>query len=316
MTTTQVDPTRPVSPATAQPRGVFAAAVTPLTSALAPDLDALPALIDFLAGRGCHGALLLGTTGEGPAFSVAERIEVLRAGLRHRDGALPGFQVLAGTGCASLPDTIALTKAAFDLGADGVVVLPAFYFKGVGVDGLVHYFDELVRAAVPPEGALLVYHIPQVSGVGIPAGAIARLRERFPRQVFGMKDSQDEWAHTQSVLAQFPGFGVFLGSDSLISQGLAAGAAGSITALANVLSPLDREVWDAHQAGRAAPEAQARLARGRAAVKGLNAPAALKSVLADLFGFPLWGVRPPLEPLGAEQRQRLSAALADLLAGH
>ena len=126
-----------------------------MTLTLAPDLDALPGLLDFLAGRGCHGALLLGTTGEGPAFSVAERIEVLRAGLRHRDGALPGFQVLAGTGCASLPDTIALTKAAFDLGVDGVVVLPAFYFKGVGADGLVHYFDELVRAAVPPEGALL-----------------------------------------------------------------------------------------------------------------------------------------------------------------
>lgn len=306
-------------PASALPsadlRGIFAAAVTPLTPDLAPDLGALPGLLDFLAGRGCHGALLLGTTGEGPAFSVDERLAVLCAGLQQRASALPGFRLLAGTGCANLPDTIALTRAAFDHGADGVVVLPPFYFKGVSPGGLVEYFTDLIRAAVPASGRLLVYHIPQVSGVAIPAAAVARLRERFPRQLFGMKDSQDELAHTLSILEQFPGWGLFVGSDSLITDGLAGGAFGSITALANVTSRLDRAVWDAHATGTAAPEAQARLVRARQAIKGLNGPAALKTALADLFGFPLWGVRPPLEPLTAEQRTRLIAALSELLQG-
>ena len=113
--------------------GVFAAAVTPLKSDLDPDLDSLPEYLAILAGRGCHGALVLGTTGEGPSFSVEQRKAITRAALRVRE-AQPEFIVLAGTGCASLTDTIELTRGAFDLGVDGCVTLPPFYYKGVAVE--------------------------------------------------------------------------------------------------------------------------------------------------------------------------------------
>ena len=188
---------------------MFAAAVTPLDASGAPDLAALPGLIDFLAGRGCHGVLLLGTTGEGPSFSVRERIEVVREGLRHRGQAWPKLQILAGTGCANLADTIELTRAAFDLGVDAVVTLPAFYYKGVGPDGITSYFEQVVRSAVPADGRLLAYHIPQVSSVAIPAASLHALRQQFPDQVWGMKDSQDDLAHTLETTREFPGFHVF-----------------------------------------------------------------------------------------------------------
>ena len=257
--------------------------------------------------------LLLGTTGEGPSFSVAERTEILAEGLRHRDAAQPNLKLLAGTGCASLPDTIALTRAAFELGADAVVTLPAFYYKGVSPEGIAAYFEEIVRQAVPANGRLLTYHIPQVSGVAIPAASIRALRQNYPDQVWGMKDSQDDLPHTLAITSQFPGFHVFAGSDSILTDALAGGAAGSITALANVTSLLNRAVWDAHQAGRTAPEAQQALVVARLAVKGLSGPAAMKAVLADLFGFPEWSVRAPLEPLPVDIRARLSAAMAKLL---
>lgn len=293
--------------------GAFAAVVTPIDAGSQPDLAALPALLDFLVKRGCHGVLVLGTTGEGPAFSVREREAVIREAARHRAAAHPDLKLLAGTGAASLADAIELTRLAFDLGVDGAVVLPGFYFKGVSPAGISTYFEQIVRSAVPSDGRLLVYHIPQTSGVGIPAESIASLRQRFPRQVWGMKDSQDDLPHTLAMLAQFPGFGVFVGSDSIMAEGLAAGSVGAITALANVTAPLNRAVWDAHQAGRTAPEAQARLVRARQAVKGLNGPAAMKCALADLFGFPLWGVRPPLELLAPEARRKLCAELEALL---
>lgn len=295
-------------------RGVYAAAVTPLTASLEPDLAALPRLLDFLAGRGCHGVLLLGTTGEGPSFSLAERQAILAAALRHRDQAQPALKIMAGTGCANLAETIELTRAAFALGADGAVVLPAFYYKGVAPAGLADYFQRLAQA-VPADGrALLLYHIPQVSGVGVPAETVAHLLEQLPERAWGMKDSQDDLEHTLALTRQFPGLGVFAGSDSIMSPVLAEGAAGTITALANVVAPLNRAVWDAHQRGEAAPEAQARLVRARQAIKGLSGPAALKAALADLFGFPLWPVRPPLQPLPAAQRAKLCAELAALLA--
>jgi len=98
-----------------------------------------------------------------------------------------------------------------------------------------------------------------------------------------------------------------------LADSLAAGGAGGITALANITSPLNRAIWDAHEAGGSAPEAQAALVQARAAILGLNGPAAMKAALADLFGFPSWPVRPPLQPLSPEQRRTFNAALAALL---
>ncbi len=300
--------------ATTTIEGVIAAAVTPLNKKGELELGDLPRLFDFLAGRGCQGVLLLGTTGEGPSFSVAERIEVVREGLRYRAAAWPNVKLLAGTGCANLADTIALTRAAFDLGVDAAVTLPAFYYKGVSADGIAAYFRQVVQQAVPASGRLLAYHIPQVSGVAIPAATISQLRQQFPDQVWGMKDSQDDLSHTLETMRQFPGFHVFSGSDSTLTEALAGGASGSITALANVTSRLNRAVWDAHQKGTTAPAAHAGLVHARQLLKGLSGPAAMKAVLADLFGFPDWPVRPPLEPLTADTRARLSAAMAALLA--
>ncbi len=295
--------------------GVYAAAVTPLTPNLEPDLDALPALLDFLAGRGCHGVLLLGTTGEGPAFAVAERLAVVQAALQHRAVHQPQLKLLAGTGCANLTDTIALTRAAYELGIDAALVLPAFFYKGVSAAGLAAYFGRIMQAAVPADGRLLLYHIPQVSGVGIPAETLTRLRAEYPDQMWGLKDSQDHLPHTQSILREVAGLHVFAGSDAIMSEALAAGAAGAITALANVTSPLNRQVWDAHQRGEAAPEAQARLSRARQVTAGLNGCAVQKFALAELFGFPHWPVRAPLEDLPREVKQRLAVELREVVEG-
>ena len=294
------------------PSGVFAAAVTPLTPDLNPDPGALPALLDHLAQRGCHGALLFGTTGEGPSFSIRERTEFLYEAVHYRDSAQPGFKIFAGTGCPSLSDTIELTHKAFDLGVDAVLTLPAYFFKGVSAEGLAQFFEQVVRAAVPDDGRLLVYHIPQVSGVGVPDETIARLRQRGVKQVVGMKDSSDDLAHLLTTAQAFPGFGVFSGSDSILTDALNGGAVGCITALANVTSPLNRAVWDAHQRGESASEAQAKLTHARQVAKGLNGPAAMKAALAGLFGFPRWSVRPPLEPLSAEQSRKLAEELGAL----
>ncbi len=293
--------------------GIYAAAVTPLTPELGPDLDALPGLLEHLARRGCHGALLMGTTGEGPSFSVAERREVFRAALAWRDTARTGFRIMAGTGCADLTDTMDLTRAAFDLGVDAVVTLPAFFFKGVSPDGIAAYFVHVLRKAVPRDGRLLAYHFPQVAGVGVPDESIAKLREAFPQQFAGMKDSSDDLAHTLATALKFPDFGVFAGSDSILTEALNGGAVGGITALANITSPFNRAVWDAHAKGETAPEAQTKLNRARQIVKGMNLAQVNKAMLAELFGFPLWSVRPPLEPLAREQTMKLMEELGALV---
>jgi 4-hydroxy-tetrahydrodipicolinate synthase len=289
--------------------GVYAAAVTPISDNFAPDLDGLPALLEFLAGRGCHGALLLGTTGEGPSFSIAERKQVLEAGRRIRE-TVPTFRLFAGVGTPALGDTIELARFAFDLDYDAIVVLPPYYYRTAGDDGLYKWYSELTKRAVPAGRGLLGYHIPGVSGVGLSIDLLKRLSEAHPGRFLGLKDSSADRAH---ALALGDAFGsdllVLNGTDRLFSDALAAGASGCITAMANLVSPDLRAVWDAHLAGRTDPAAQSRLDRARAISERFPPAAALvKDLLAEIHGFPRWAVKPPLEPLepGRAERARLA----------
>ena len=95
--------------------GIYAAALTPLKPDCSVATDAVVTFLSFLAARECHGALLFGTTGEGPSFSAKERETLLRIAqeVRHT---CPQFRLLAGTGTASLDETVELTRMAFDLG--------------------------------------------------------------------------------------------------------------------------------------------------------------------------------------------------------
>ncbi len=276
-------------------RGVFAAALTPLSGDQTIDLDTLPGYLEFLAQRGCHGALLLGTTGEGPSFAHHERVELMRSALRVRQVALD-FSLLAGTGTPSLEETILNTRSAFDLGLDGVVVLPPYYFRKVSDEGLFNWFSQVITRAVPEGGALLGYHIPGVSGVPLSIELISRLKDAYPTRFLGIKDSSGSPEHA-TMLGSYFGHElvVFNGNDRLFSHALQAGAAGCITAMATLYSPDLRRVWDAHLAGAADPHAQARLDACRSVMDRYPpAPPFLKALLSSRHPFPRWSVRPPL----------------------
>jgi 4-hydroxy-tetrahydrodipicolinate synthase len=292
--------------------GVYAAAVTPLNADTTPDLDAMPELLAFLAGRGCHGALLLGTTGEGPSFSAREREAIWKAGMKVREEH-PEFRLLAGTGTPSLDETIALTKTAFDLGYNGVVVLPPYYFRNASADGLLAWYRQVIKVGVPSDGAFLVYHIPQVSGVAIPIEVLTNLREQYPAQFAGLKDSSGELKHAKRLVKELGEDSLILvGNDQLFSDALEGGAAGCITALANLHSPRLRKVWDKHQSGERALNTQEHLNAARYVLDYYPpAPALLKAALHAFHELPKWPVRPPLMPLDPENE---SQALAEFTA--
>ena len=274
--------------------GVYVAAVTPLKADFSPDLEAIPPLLDFYAQRGCHGALLLGTTGEGPSFSPSEREGIFQAGVKVREEH-PDFRLLAGTGTPSLDETISLNKAAFKLGFDGVVVLPPFYFRDASEEGLFAWFSNVIEGSVPRDGMFLGYHFPAVSGVPLPLSLLTHLRDAFPDRFEGVKDSSGDLAHAQMLIPKLENCAVLVGNDKLLSPALEAGGAGCITALANLVSPELREIWEAHQRGEMAGETQKKVDAARGVLDGLNPfPASIKGLLAELHRFPRWPVKPPL----------------------
>jgi 4-hydroxy-tetrahydrodipicolinate synthase len=291
--------------------GVYAAALTPLTLDGIPDCEAILKLLDFLARRGCHGALLFGTTGEGPSFAPAERLALLKAALPIRQ-AHPGFRLLAGTGTPSLEETIALTRTAFDLGYDGVVVLPPYYYRKATDDGLVGWFSAMIRRAVPTDGAVLGYHIPPVSGVPLSLDLLARLKDTFPQSFAGIKDSSGDPEHARQLGARFGAdLLVLTGNDRLLTHALQHGASGCITALANLYSPELRQIWETFRQGQPDKAIQERLSAVRAVLDRYPpAPALLKALLARRHAFPRWPVHLPLLPTPAEIAAQADAEMA------
>jgi len=286
--------------------GVYAAAVTPLKSDLFPDLEAVAPFLSFLASRGCDGALIFGTTGEGPSFSPTERASVWRAALKVREQ-VPDFKLFAGTGTPSLTETIDLTKLAFDLGFDAVVTLPPYYFRKASDDGLFNWFEQVITKAVPADGYLFGYHIPSTSGIGFSFDLLARLKDSFPNQFAGIKDSSHDETFSRTLGEKFGAdLAVFNGTDSDFTLALQNHAAGCITALANIISPDLREIYDAFINGKDASSLQKKVSAQRHLLEKYQPfPALLKALLARLYGQPRWFVRPPLVEMSKEDEEKL-----------
>jgi len=293
--------------------GVYAAAVTPLKSDSTLDLDSVPKLLAFLASRGCHGALFFGTTGEGPSFSPSERESLLRSVRAYRQ-LVPGFRLLAGTGTPSLSETVDLTTLAFDLGYDAVVVLPPYYFRNASDEGLFNWYSEVIKQSVPPDKFLLGYHFPKVAGIGLSVELLSRLKDAFPLQFAGIKDSSHDPALASTLGEKFGSDMVVLtGTDSYLQLAMQNKAAGCITAPANLISPDLREVWDLSQTGEDASEAQARVTQQRHILEKYPPfPSTLKALLHRMHDLPNWSVKPPLEAMSEDLLQLAESELKEL----
>jgi 4-hydroxy-tetrahydrodipicolinate synthase len=258
----------------------------------------------FLASRGCHGMVLFGTTGEGPSFSPGERETLMRTARAARES-MPGFRLIAGTGTPSLSETVDLTKLAFDLGYDGVLVVPPYYFRKATDNGLFTWFSEVINKAVPSNGYLLGYHFPNVAGIGFSIELLARLKDAFPIQFAGIKDSSHDADLARNLGETFGSDLVVLnGTDSYLQLAMQNKAAGCITAPANLLSRDLREVWDLMNAEEDPSEALARVKTQRDILdKYPPFPPTLKALLHRLHGFPRWSVRAPLESISREMEE-------------
>ncbi len=289
--------------------GVIAAVVTPLDKNGRPHLDNLQLLIKTLMTEGINGILLLGTTGEGPSFSLDEQADIISAGL----SAAEGIFVLSCIVNVSLVDAANAARKACELGVDGIVALPPYYYKNLKTDGLVSYFAHILDKAVPEDKQLFLYHIPQLTGVPITLELLEGLIKYAPGRIGGVKDSQGDLAHTIEYCQRFPQLNFFVGTDRLLLDGIQNGAAGCVTAGSNVLSPLDSAVYQKFLGGEDPSILQEKLSMARLALEKFPPfPPTLKSLLSYRFHNDGWEVRPPLVPLAVHQQEQLISILRTL----
>lgn len=299
----------------AQPiRGVLSASFTAFHADGTVDLARTAGHAAHLLANGCDAIAPLGTTGEANSLSLRERMAVLEALVER--GADP-LRMVPGTGVCSVPETVELTRHAYECGVRTVLLLPPFYYPQPTEDGLFAHYARVLDGCARPGLAVWLYHIPQMSGVPITHGLIARLERSHPGTVTGVKDSGGDLDHMRGLIAAFPQLAVFAGADHLLGPLLRAGGAGCITATANLIAPRLAELARAIAAGlppertRAAEEG---IAGARALFQRWPQIPALKAAHAHLTGHAEWALlRPPFLPLGASERDDLHAALPDLI---
>jgi dihydrodipicolinate synthase/N-acetylneuraminate lyase len=268
-------------------RGALAAAVTPLRDG-AFDGAAVEPYVDFLAGHGLDGVLVLGTTGEGVLFSREERQEIAAAFVEAARGKL---QVAVHCGAQTTSDTLHLAKHAADLGADAVAVIAPPYFA-LDEEELVAHFRAAAVACMPVP--FYLYEFEARTGYAIPLAVIERVRQGLPN-VAGMKVSDSPWDKVEPYLLD--GLDVFIGAEGLLVRGLGAGVAGAVSGLAgsfpDAVVPLVREPSEAKGA---------RASALRASLQRLPFHAASKTALG-LRGVPITPeVRAPLRGLTGDER--------------
>jgi 4-hydroxy-tetrahydrodipicolinate synthase len=280
--------------------GLWAASATPVTPDGGVDHAALAAHARRLIERGCDGLVLFGTSGEGPSFSIEQRLQATEAVLR---SGVPAARLALGTGCPAVVDTIAMTRASLALGIFRAMILPPFYFAGAPDEGIEDAFKEVIEGVADDRLSACLYHIPQVSGAGVPAVVLGRLRARYGSVVAGVKDSTGDYESFLAFRREAPDAAVLVGAEVLIARALADGGAGTICGMANLAPGLVRRMFDGTDAERDMVEACA-------PIDGIPM---MKAVLAVMTDEPIWRrMRPPLRPADQAAARRAAAVLSRL----
>lgn len=274
-------------------RGALAAALTPLRDAgEALDEAAIAPYVDFLVAGGVDGLLALGTTGEGFLLPLEQRRRTAHLFVEASAGRL---QVAVHCGAQSTWDTVELAAHAADIGADGIAVMAPPYFPLDDAELFAH-FAAAARAAAPTP--FYVYEFAARSGYPVPVPVLEQLREAAPN-FRGLKVSDTPWERFTPYLLE--GLDIFVGPEAFIPQGLAAGAAGAVSALASAFPEL--------VAAAVRQPGSTDLAPVRTALERFPLQAAAKLVVAKR-GVPIGpDVRRPLRTLTADERAELEAWL-------
>ncbi len=281
-------------------RGIFVPTLTPVHEDLSPDVERWIEFCRGLLNDGCHGLCPFGTTSEANSFGVEERMNMLEQLI---DAGISPDVLMPGTGCCAIPDTVRLTSHAVELGCAGVLMLPPFYYKGVSDEGIYRSIAEVVERVGDDRLRIYLYHIPPQAVVGFSLNLIERFVKDYPSAVVGIKDSSGDWDNLHGILTNFPGFGTFTGAERFLLEVLRLGGAGTINAVANVIAPLERKLYDNWESPQA-ERLQEQVNLVRPTYDGYAPIPALKRIVAHYQKDPSWlHVRPPLvtmEPAGAE----------------
>lgn len=222
--------------------GVFPAVTTQFHKDQALDLEGTARHLEHLLENGVHGIIMLGSVGENCALEPAEKLEVLKAAIRHVKKRVP---VLSGVAECTTGQACRFAAAAEEAGADGLMVLPAMVYKSDPRETIAH-FRAVAKASGLP---IMVYNNPVAYHVDITPAMFAEMADE-PRFVAIKESSENVRRITDLKNVCGDRYILFGGVDDLALECALLGATGWVSGLVNAFPRENRLLWDYAMAGR------------------------------------------------------------------
>jgi dihydrodipicolinate synthase/N-acetylneuraminate lyase len=223
--------------------GVIPAITTPFNQDLTVDVVAMEGHVSWLMESGCRGVVALGSLGEASTLGFDEKIEILKACKKGLQGRGP---LVAGIAAISTADAVKLAVAAYEVGCDGLMVLPPYVYRGDWRETEAHM--GAVIAATPL--SCLLYNNPIAYGTDISPAQTMLFAERYSN-LHAVKESSGDVRRLMAI-RELVGdrLALLVGVDDLIVESIAGGACGWIAGLVNAFPVESVRLFDLAVAGR------------------------------------------------------------------
>jgi len=281
---------------------LLTAMLTPFKADGSVDYSAAEKLAAMLVADGSDGVVVSGTTGESPALSDDEKIELVKAIKK----AIPGHTVVAGTGSNDTHHSVKVSDRAMKAGADALLAVVPYYNKPPQ-EGMYQHFK-----AIAEVGPTIMYNIQGRTSINMTAATTLRCAE-LPG-IVGVKEASGDIDQMGLVCAGKPaGFHVWSGDDSFTLPLLAVGGYGVICVTSHIAGGSFKRLIEAHLAGD--NDTARRIHLGllpviKALMTTAANPVPVKSLM-NALGFPAGPFRLPLIPLTDEQLQSVMKVVKD-----
>ena len=224
--------------------GSMVALVTPMNAQGGLDWESLTRLVDFHLQEGTNAIVAVGTTGESATLDVAEHVEVIRRVVDQVNGRIP---VIAGTGGNSTRESVELTTAAKQAGADACLLVTPYYNKPTQ-EGLYLHFRHIAESVAIPQ---ILYNVPGRTACDMLPETVARLST--VDNIIGIKEATGDLQRARQVLDLVSkDFLVYSGDDATAVELILLGGKGNISVTANVAPRAVSDLCAAAMRGEAA----------------------------------------------------------------
>ena len=282
--------------------GSIVALVTPMHTSGQIDLDSLQRLIDWHIENKTDAVVVLGTTGETPTLTPAERQTIVKHTVKQIAHRIP---VIVGSGSNCTQETISRTREAMELGADACLLITPYYNKPTQ-EGLYQHYSAIAKAVPIPQ---ILYNAPGRTGCDLLPETIERLADTA--NIVAVKESSGKLERLPELQKRCGSrLDLLTGEDDMAAEFILQGGKGVISVTANIAPHLMQMMCNAALKNdrEQTLSLDQKLAGLHKTLFVESNPIPVKWALHEMNMIPN-GIRLPLTPLSQQHYTAVKAAL-------